>query len=168
MTRLALIAALVLGWTASAGAQITYRAPEGDFVIDFPMAPTVETRPAHRSHDVALRRYEDNENSRAFSVRIEEYPDNALPPSPNGATYDRLLRSYAGDDPTSLKSTRPARLSGRPCLEGVFVDMEGDTRVVRVLMLGERIYQVAYIHAEGADEPGVAEAYFGSFKITAP
>ena len=168
MSRLLAFAALILAWTSSADAQETFRAQEGDFTAHFPMAPTVQTRPARRSQDVAQRRYVDDENGRVYSISVDEYPEGALPPSPNESTYDRLLRSYAKDDPQSLKSTRPARLSGRPCLEGVFVDMDGDERVSRVLILGDRLYQVTYIHADGVDAPGAADAFFNSFKLTTP
>ena len=134
----------------------------------FPMTPTVQTRPAHRSNDIAERRYVDEENGRTFMVTVDEYPQNVLPPEPNEAIYDRLLRSYAKTDPASLKSTRPTRLAGRPCLEGVYMDADGNVQLIRVLMLGDRIYQVTYVHADGVDAPGAGDAFFNSFKILAP
>ncbi len=101
-------------------------------------------------------------------VTVDEYPQNVLPPEPNEAVYNRLLESYAKADPASLKSTRPTRLAGRPCLEGAYMDGDGNVQLIRVLMLGDRIYQVTYIHADGVDSPGAGDAFFNSFKILAP
>jgi hypothetical protein len=168
MRRVAILSLLMLVLGASARAQDIFRAPEGDFAVAFPMAPTVQSKPARRSKDVAQRRYVDDENGRVFSVGIDEYPDGVLPPSPTESTYDRVLNMLAGDDPQSLKSTRPARLSGKPCLKGHFEDMDGDVRIVRVLIIGDRVYQVSYIHAENVDPPGESDAFFNSFRITTP
>jgi len=151
-----------------ASTQDAFRASEGDFTVVFPMTPTVQNRPAHRSNDIAERRYVDEENGRTFMVTVDEYPQDVLPPEPNEAIYDRLLRSYAKTDPASLKSTRPTRLAGKPCLEGTYMDPDGNVQMIRVLMLGERIYQVTYIHADGVDAPGAGDAFFNSFKILAP
>lgn len=164
----AILGAIGLAVASPAAAQDPYRAPEGDFVVVFPMTPTVQSRPAHRSNDIAERRYADEENGRTFMVTVDEYPQNVLPPEPNEAVYDRLLRSYAKADPASLKTTRPARLAGRPCLEGVYVDPDANVQLIRVMMLGDRIYQVTYIHADGVDAPGAGDAFFNSFKILAP
>jgi hypothetical protein len=168
MNRSAILAVLILAWTSGASAQQAYRPQEGDFVVDFPMPPAVQTRPARRSKDIAQRRYVDEENGRIFSIAVDEYPDGILPPSPTESTYDRVLRLLAGEDPQTLKATKPSRLSGRPCLEGRFEDGDGDVRTVRVLILGDRVYQVSYIHADGVDPPGGGEAFFNSFKLTGP
>lgn len=164
----AILGAIGLAVAGPATAQEPYRAPEGDFTVVFPMTPMVQTRPAHRSNDVAERRYADEENGRTFMVTVDDYPQNVLPPEPDEGIYDRLLRSYAKGDPASLKSTRPTRLAGRPCLEGAYMDPDGNVQLIRVLMLGDRIYQVTYIHADGVDAPGAADAFFNSFKILAP
>ena len=164
----AILGAIGLAAALPTSAQDPYRAPEGDFIVMFPMTPTVQSRPAHRSNDIAERRYADEENGRTFMVTVDEYPQNVLPPEPNEAIYDRLLRSYAKADPASLKSTRPTRLAGRPCLEGAYMDADGNVQLIRVLMLGDRIYQVTYVHADGVDAPGAGDAFFNSFKILAP
>jgi len=163
-----IIAAVGLAIAASAAAQDPFRPPEGDFAAMFPMAPAIQTRPARRSNDVDHRRYVDEESGRTFMVTVDQYPQGVLPTEPNEAVYDKLLRVYAQDDPTALKSTRPARLSGRPCLEGAYVDMDGNIQIMRVLMLGDRVYQVAYIHAPGVDAPGAEDVFFSSFKILQP
>ncbi len=161
---------VLLAWTAASAisAQGPYAPPEADFSIAFPAAPTVQSRPAHRSHDVAYRRYVDQEPSRALIVAIDDYPEGSLPPSPDGGVYDKLLRNRAADDQAQLMSTKPARLSGHPSLEGTLVDMNGNVEVVRVLMLGDRLYQLTYVHPDGADPAGADAAFFSSFRITPP
>ena len=150
----------------AAGAQALYSPPEGDFAIAFPQTPSVQSRPANRSKDIASRRYVDQERARAMIVSIEDYPDGVLPASADGGVYDHLLRSIAEDRGGQLVSTRAARLSGRPCLQGEITDPGGETEVVRVLMVGQRVYQLTYALPEGADPAGADVAFFNSFKIT--
>ena len=164
----AMLGALSVAVAFQTAAQDPYRSPEGDFAAAFPLAPTAQTRPARRSNDIAQRRYVDEEDGRTFMVTVDEYPQNILPSAPDEGVYDRLLRSYAKADPNSLKSTRPTRLAGRPCLEGTYVDPDGNVQIIRVLMLGDRIYQVTYVHAAGVDAPGAGEAFFSSFKLLTP
>ena len=167
MVRSTLAAALTaLTMTATASAQALYSPPEADFAVAFPGPPKVEVTPAKRSHDITFRRYVDQEADRAFVVSIDEYPDNSLPQLVDAGVYDHLLRDRAGDDPTRLVSTRPARLAGRPCLEGTFRRPNEVVEVVRVLMIGDKIYQLIYAHEEGADKPDAAASFFSSFKIT--
>jgi hypothetical protein len=164
-TPLALVMATAL--TAAAWAQTSpYTPPEGDFSVDFPAQPEVQIRPAHRSRDVAHRRYVAQETARALVVAIDDYPDGVLPQSADGGVYDKILRTRADDDNAQLVSTRPARLSGRPCLEGKIVDTNGVVEEIRVLLVGDRIYQLTFVHPDGADPAGADAAFFSSFKIT--
>jgi hypothetical protein len=164
-TALALVMASAL--TATARAQTApYTPPEGDFSVDFPAQPEVQIRPAHRSRDVAHRRYVTQEPARALVVAIDDYPDGVLPQAADAGVYDKMLRTRADDDNAQLVSTRPARLSGRPCLEGRIVDTNGVVEEIRVLMVGDRIYQLTFVHPDGADPAGADAAFFSSFKIS--
>ncbi len=161
-----LLAAALAALAAAAGAQAVYVPPEADFNVAFPTAPTVQVKPAKRSHDVGYRRYVDQEPTRAFVVTIDAYPDGTLPQLVDGGVYDHILRDRAGDDPTRLVSTRPARLAGRPCLEGTFREANDIIEVVRVLVVGDTIYQLTYAHPDGAEQPEAAAAFFNSFHLT--
>jgi hypothetical protein len=158
-------AALALALAAPACAQALYAPPEGDFTVAFPAQPTVQVKPAKRSHDITFRRYVDQEASRAFVVAVDQYPDGSLPQLVDAGVYDHILRDRAGDDPTRLVSTRPARLAGKPCLEGTFRQPDGDIEVVRVLMVGDTLYQLTFAHPEGVDATDAASAFFNSFRI---
>ena len=149
---------------APALAQALYSPPEGDFEVAFPGAPTVQSKPANRSKDVAARRYVVEEPGRAMIVAINDYPDGALPAAANGGVYDRMLQNRAESEDAQLISTKPARLSGRPCLEGS-IQSKGAIEIVRVLMDGDRVWQLTYALPEGADPAGADTAFFGSFRI---
>ncbi len=151
---------------ATAAAQALYSPPEGDFRVAFIGAPHVTARAANRSKDVARRRYVDQQPGRALIVSIEDYPDGSLPQGADAGIYDRFLRGMADDDMGQLISTRAARLAGRPCLEGQIKDAAGDTEIVRVLKIGDRIYQLTYALPEGAEAQGADAAFFGSFQIS--
>ena len=161
--------ALVLAGLAlagPAGAQALYSPPEGDFQIAFPDAPAVQVKPANRSKDTASRHYVDQQPSRAMVVAIDDYPDGSLPTAADGGVYDRMLSTRAENDGGKLVSTRAARLSGHPCLEGTITNGADDLEIVRILMIGNRIYELTYALPGGADAAGGDTAFFNSFKIT--
>lgn len=167
MLRFAYVIAALAAWAASAaGAQALYAPPEGDFAVAFPGAPSVQSRPANRSKDIASRRYIDEERGRLLIVSIQDYPDGVLPLAPNGGVYDHLLKNIAEDRGAMVISTRAARLSGHPCLEGVLDQPGGDTEITRVLIIGDRVYELTYALPEGADPGGGDQAFFASFRIT--
>jgi hypothetical protein len=156
--------ALVAIAAAPARAQSLYSPAEGDFEIAFPAAPEIQSKPANRSKDVAARRYVVQEPSRAMIVAINDYPDGDLPAAANGGVYDRMLRNRADSEDARLISTKPARLSGRPCLEGA-IESKGAIEIVRILMDGDRVWELTYALPEGADPAGADAAFFGSFRI---
>ena len=151
---------------APAGAQSLYSPPEGDFQVAFPDAPTVQSRPANRSKDIAARRYVVQEPSRAMIVAIDDYPQGDLPPAANSAVYERMLRNRAADEEGRLLDTKAARLAGRPCLEGSIETRGGALEIVRILLIGDRLWELTYAVPEGADPAGADGAFFGSFRIT--
>ena len=164
---LALALALALAAIAPAAvAQALYSPPEADFSVAFPGPPRVQVEPAIKSHDIGRRRYMAQEPNGAYIVSIDEYPDGQLPQLVDAGVYDHILRDHAGDNPTRLVSTKPARLAGRPCLEGTFHQPDGVVEVIRVLVIGDRIYELTFAHSEEADRPDAASAFFGSFKLT--
>ncbi len=166
LSLIALLAAVLVA--GAAYAQALYSPPEADFSVAFPMPPTVVVRPAKRMSDVAVRRYVDQEASRAFVVTLEDYPQGDLPPSANGAVYDRIMRSHAEEVSTELVSTRAVRLAGRPSLEGTFRDSDGNVEILRVLMLPDRLIRLTYARAAGLEDPSGPEAFFASFKLASP
>ena len=161
-----LVLAVLAAAASAAGAQALYSPPEGDFSIAFPDKPQVQSRPANRSKDVAIRRYVDDQPSRVMTLSIEDYPDSALPSAANAGIYDHMLRNRADDRDEQLISTRAPRLGGKPCLEGRFTDKTGNIEIVRVLLIGDRVYQLTYAMPEGAEPNGADAAFFNSFRIT--
>ena len=158
---------LALSLATTAWAQALYSPPEGDFSVAFAATPLAKVQPAKRSKDVTYRRYVDQEPDRALVVTVDEYPDGVLPQLVDAGVYDHVLRDRAENTGMELVSTRAARLAGRPCLEGTFKDANDTVEVVRVLMLGGRIYQLTYARAAQADQPAAAAAFFNSFKLNA-
>lgn len=163
---LPLLALAGLALAGPAPGQALYSPPEGDFQVAFPDPPSVQSRPAVRSHDIAARRYVDQQQSRAMVVAVNDYPDGELPAAADAGVYDRMLRNRADGESSRLVSTRAARLSGRPCLEGVILDPGGTQEIVRILMIGSRVWELTYALPDGVDAQGADAAFFDSFKIT--
>ncbi len=152
--------------TTPAVAQSLYSPPEGDFQVAFPDAPSVQMRPANRSKDIAARRYVVQEANRAMIVSIDDYPQGNLPPSANSAVYEHMLHNHADDEEGRLLDTKAARLAGLPCLEGSIETKSGALEIVRILLIGDRVWELTYAVPEGADPAGADGAFFGSFRIT--
>ena len=146
-------------------AQSLYSPPEGDFQIAFPDAPQVQSRPANRSKDIAARRYVVEQPGRALIVAIDDYPQGNLPASANSTVYERLLQTHADNEDGRLLDTKAARLSGLPCLEGS-IETKGAVEIIRVLLIGDRVWELTYAMPEGVDPQGRDNAFFNSFKIT--
>jgi hypothetical protein len=167
MKSLVFAIALVAASPLAAAAQAVYSPPEGDFSVAFAAPPKVEAHPPNRSKDIGYRRYVEADNAHAFVVSVDEYPEGGAPLSAGAGVYDRLLRGHAEDSGAQLVSTRPARLAGRPCLEGTFKDDNEVVEVIRVLIVGNRLWRLTWVHPDGADQDAAANAFFGSFKLTA-
>ncbi len=164
-TCMAMLAAGAL-WAAPALSQSLYSPPEGDFQVAFPEMPTVQSKPANRSKDVAARRYVVEERGRALIVAIDDYPQGELPPAADSAVYERLLRGRAEDENGRVLDTKAARLAGRPCLEGSIETKGGALEIVRILLIGDRVWALTYAVPEDVDPAGADSAFFGSFRIT--
>ena len=162
---MAMLSAAAL-WAASAGAQSLYSPPEGDFQVAFPVAPAVQSKPANRSKDVAARRYVVQELGRALIVAIDDYPQGDLPAAADSGVYERMLRIRADDEGGRLLDTKAARLAGRPCLEGSIETKGGALEIVRILLVGDRVWELTYAVPEDVDPAGGDSAFFGSFRIT--
>ena len=161
---MAMLAAAAL-FAAPARAQSLYSPPEGDFQVAFPDAPSVQMRPANRSKDIAARRYVVQQPNRAMIVAIDDYPQGNLPASANSAVYERMLRNRADDEEGRLLDTKAARLAGLPCLEGSIQTKGGATEIVRILLIGDRVWELTYAVPEDIDPAGADGAFFNSFRI---
>ena len=116
--------------------------------------------------DPGYRSYIDEEAGGRFVVTVDQYPSGIPTPQPTQTTYLLLLRAHAKDHQLNLVSTHGADLGGRPALEGLFVADGGRREVVRVLMVGPRIYQVECDETEqGGGGDAAAEGFLDSFRL---
>jgi hypothetical protein len=156
---------VALSIVSAAAGQSLYSPPEGDFSVAFASAPSVQFQPAKKSRDIAFRRYVDQSGARALMVAVDEYPQGGLPQLVDAGVYDHLMRDHAENSGAQLISTKAARLSGKPCLEGTFKDSNDDVELVRVLIIGDRIWRLTYAYPAAVDQAGAPNAFFASFKI---
>ncbi len=148
----------------TAGSQSLFRPAEGDFSVAFPGTPTVGNEVAATQFDAGYRSYTDEEPGGHFVVVVDQYPAGIPTPKPTPTTYLLLLKSHAKEQQLTLVSTHVAPLGGRQSLEGLFVSAEGRRQVLRVLMVGPRIYHVECDEAgQGGDD--AAEAFLDSFRL---
>lgn len=158
-------ATVALSLAMTAGAQSMFRPSEGDFSVAFPRAPVVGGELAATQFDAGHRSYTDEEPGFRFVVVVDQYPAGIPTPKPTPATYLLLLKSHAKEQQLTLVSTHAASLGGRQSLEGLFVNPEGRRQVLRVLMVGPRIYHVECDEAGQGGDDATAEAFLDSFRL---
>ncbi len=148
-------------------AQSPYTSPDGDFSIAFPVTPKISARSEAGDFDPGYQIYVADDGGRSFMVRVDQYPTAIPVPVPNQRTYELLLHAHALERSSRLVSMAPVQFAGRPAIQGVFTTVDGATEQMRVLIVGHRLYQVSYTHADGAGTPGEGDALMDSFKVTA-
>ena len=162
---LAVLASVAVCWAQMAMAETRFSPVEGDFSVCFPSAPTAESQAATSVDDSGFRRYVSVEGKRTYTIVVDQYPKNIRVPAPTAATYQRLLWSRAHEGASKMVSSRPALLAKLPSWEGTYVLPDGRAEVVRVLVLGDRIYQVSFIHDGQGNSDSAAARLFESFQI---
>ena len=161
--------AAVIGALICGGAEMaptTFSPAEGDFIIAFSTAPTSRTEGGGRNQP-GFRRYAARNAGQTFVVTVDQYPDHIRVPAPTKVIYQRLAWAHAQDLGVQLVSDEPVTVAGLAGWEGVYRLADMSTEVRRILMLGDRIYQLS---ATGPGEDALSpagEAFFGSFRITA-
>ena len=161
----AICAIVVLSLAMTASAQSMFRPREGDFSVAFPRAPVVGDEVVATQLDAGYRSYTDEEPGGRFAVVVDQYPAGIPSPKPTQTTYLLLLKSHAKEQQLTLVSTHVASLGGRQSLEGLFVSAEGRRQVLRVLMVGPRIYHVECDEGGQGGDDATAEAFLDSFLL---
>ena len=150
---------------AMAQAQSTYAAPDGDFSVAFPGPPEVAGHAPESDTAPGFWTYRAQDGHAAYLVRVDLYPKAIRVPAPNPRTYEFTLRAYATESSSQLVSTAPVQFGDRVGLEGVFTYASGLTELRRVVMVGHRVYQVAYTQTDSAAPAGQGAAFLGSFVL---
>ena len=144
-----------------------FESPSQDFRVSFPTMPLMTGHAPADDDDSGSWIYAVRLNGRSFMVRIDQYPNHIRVPAPNQRTYELLLRAHAEESSSRLVLVKPVEVAGLAGLQGDFVDARGADELVRVLMVGRRIYQLSYTLPPGGDGGEQGDGFLTSFQITA-
>ncbi len=144
-----------------------FESPSQDFRVTFPTPPQLTGHAPANDDDSGSWTYAVRLNGRGFTVRIDQYPNRIRVPAPNPRTYELLLRAHAEENSSRLVSMKPVEVGGLAGLEGDFVGANGGGELMRVLMVGRRIYQLSYVLPAGDVDVEQGDGFLTSFQITA-
>lgn len=159
----ALLATVALIFCGAAAAEPLFSPVENDFSVAFVAAPKVQPPSTNDKAVGAFRQYVAQQGGETFALTVDAYPASFTAPAPTQATYQRLSWAHAREANAAVVAERPAMLSGRPGWEGTYRTSAGNIEVRRILMVGNRIYQLS----DTASQVGArAEDFFSSFRIS--
>ena len=144
-----------------------FESPSQDFRVAFPTPPQLSGHTPANDDDSGSWTYAVRLNGRAFTVRIDQYPNRIRVPAPDPHTYELLLRAHAEENSSRLVSMKSVDVGGLTGLEGDFVGANGAGELMRVLMVGRRIYQLSYVLPEGDGGGEQGDGFLTSFRLTA-
>ena len=164
-TRRLTLVLMMAALAATAQAAPHFDSPEHDFSVDFPADPVIEGRRAANDDDSSYAIYDLQDHGVAFTVRVDRFPTSLPAPKPDTSTYQLMLRSHARESSSRLVSATPARLGGRPAMQGVFARQNGDQQQMRVVLVGRRVYQVSFTGPDEAASAATGAAFLDSFHL---
>lgn len=161
---------VVVAFAGAAGAQQPEYAPEdGKYSVKFQGAPKLKSETAKTAVGdltVHVATYANGDGS-TFMVSYTDFPEAATKPANHGTLFDGLRDGVKGrdgklvGDPKAIEHG-PDKLPGRE-----FVVEKGKLRIrMRVVVRGERVYQVAVIGSESFTTGKEGTAFLDSFQLT--
>jgi len=143
-----------------------FESPGQDFRVSFPTPPQLTGHAPADDDDSGSWIYAVRLDGRSFMVRIDQYPNRIHVPAPDQGTYRLLLRAHAQESSSRLVSEKPVDVGGFAGMEGDFVAANGSDELVRVLMVGRRIYQLSCVLPPGDRGGEQGDGFLSSFQIT--
>ncbi len=167
LARSALLFGLVLSVPAlAADTWSEFKSSEGGFAVLMPGQPKLEQQPIEGA-TTPNNIYGVQQGDRSFVVSYHEYAPDVI----KRTTADRLLAGVEHDSADAVKGTvrvdRNMVLGGHQARE-VVIDKGAQTMKARYVLAGDRLYQVVFLGAKGAENGPDATKFLDSFRLTMP
>ena len=140
-----------------------FRADADGFVVSFPQDPTVTSR---RIKDTKATQsmFLIEKGDLAYLVSVVHMEKGTGPKKPDQKYFQNLMKNYTDGSGTTLRSSKPATIAGKPGIDGIS-DAGNSAHQVQILASGDRIYMVIFVSPKGQENGPEATRYRQSFKL---
>jgi hypothetical protein len=87
------------------------------------------------------------------------------PKNPDQKYFQDLMKSYTQGSETTLRSSTPATIAGKPGIDGIS-DAGDSAHQVQIVVSGDRVYMVIYVGPKGQENSADPVRFRNSFKLT--
>jgi len=141
-----------------------FRSFEGGFAVQLPGPPKVTADPPD-ANGVSSHSFLVDRDKTAYMVGYDQYPAGKLavldPVRVLDVSRDDLIKGRE----VTLTEDRPLKLEGHPGRELVFVAKDGFTQMVRLYVVGDRLYQTLSGGPKGHEKTPEAKRFHDSFHL---
>jgi hypothetical protein len=140
-----------------------FRADADGFVVSFPQDPTVTSR---RIKDTKATQsmFLIEKGDLAYLVSVVHMEKGTGPKKPDHKYFQNLMKNYTDGSGTTLRSSKPATIAGKPGIDGIS-DAGNSAHQVQILASGDRVYMVIYVGPKKQENSADATRFRGSFKL---
>jgi hypothetical protein len=140
-----------------------FRADADGFVVSFPQDPTVTSR---RIKDTKATQsmFLIEKGDMAYLVSVVHMEKGTGPKKPDHKYFQNLMKNYTDGSGTTLRSSKPATIAGKPGIDGIS-DAGNSAHQVQILAFGDRVYMVIYVGLKGQENSADATRFRNSFKL---
>src|SRR4051812_393483 len=112
-----------------------FRAESDGFTVAMPRTPTITSRRIGKT-DATQTMFLIEAGQITYLVSVVQMAKGTGPKNPDNAYFQNLMKNYTDGSKTTLRTTRPATLAGRPGIEGIS-DTGQSTHVVQIAAAGD-------------------------------
>jgi hypothetical protein len=140
-----------------------FRSDSDGFSVALPQTPVITSRRVGTSNATQTM-FLIESGQVAYLVSMIQLEKDKVPKNPGNAYFTNLLKNYVDGSKTTLRTSRPATVSGQPGIEGIS-DTGNSTHITQVTTHGDRIYMLVYVGAKGQESGPDATRFRQSFKL---
>jgi hypothetical protein len=140
-----------------------FRANADGFVVSLPQDPTVTSR---RIKDTKATQsmFLIEKGEVTYLVSVVHMEKGTGPKKPDDKYFQNLMKNYAGGSGTTLRTSKPATIAGKPGIDGIS-DSGNSAHQVQILAAGDRVYMVIFVGPKGQENSADATRFRNSFKL---
>jgi hypothetical protein len=140
-----------------------FRADADGFVVSFPQDPTVTSRRIKDSK-ATQSMFLIEKGEQAYLVSVVHMEKGTGPKKPDNKYFQNLMKNYTEGSKTTLRSSKPATIAGRPGIDGIS-DAGDSAHQVQIMASGDRVYMVIFVGPKGQENGPDATRFRQSFKL---
>jgi hypothetical protein len=140
-----------------------FRSEAGGFSIMLPRTPTITSRQIGKTKATQTM-FLIETGAFAYLVSYVQMEKGTGPKNPDQAYFQNLMKNYTDGAKTTLRTSKPATIAGKPGIDGIS-DAGNSAHQVQILATGDRVYMVIYVGPKGQENSADATRFRDSFRL---